>query len=107
MECQTDGSLIDVIQERRRWWRTSRRHSRLWVEMNKVTLADQQHIPETLDVLLSLQGIPDEVRLYLARRQIMWIDIENKERADFGNNLGEEVVQYLRRYGVRFFRVQQ
>lgn len=107
MACRTNGSLIEVIHERRRWWRTSRHHLRLWVEMDKVTLADQRHVPEALDVFLSLRGIPDEVRLLLSRRQIMWIDIENKERADFGNDLGEEVVQYLRRYGVRLFRVRQ
>jgi hypothetical protein len=38
---------------------------------------------------------------------VMWIDIEKKERSVFGNDLGEEVVLFLRRYGVRFFRVEK
>ncbi len=58
------------------------------------------------DVFLSLWAIPGPLRQALARSGILWLDIENKERSDARNPLGEEVAQHLRRYGVRFFRVR-
>jgi hypothetical protein len=57
------------------------------------------------DVLLSLPPVSAAERMALTRRGAMWIDLENKERSDKGNNLGEEVAQYLKRYGVRLLRI--
>ena len=54
---------------------------------------------------LSLVQIPEDLRRALDAAGVMWIDIDRKERSDSGNALGEEVVHYLRRYGVRFYRV--
>jgi hypothetical protein len=59
-----------------------------------------------IDVVLSLHRIPDPLRSALSRRRVTWLDLEAKERSDSGNDLGEEVVQHLRRHGVRFFRVK-
>ena len=50
--------------------------------------------------------IPEAIRSDLNRRKQMWIDLEKKERSDFGNELGEVVAQYLKRYGVRLSRVR-
>ena len=61
-------------------------------------------LPTNLDVMLSLTAIPTPLRQKLSARRVMWIDIERKERSDYGNDLGEEVAQYLKRYGVRLFR---
>jgi acetyltransferase-like isoleucine patch superfamily enzyme len=58
------------------------------------------------DVLISLKEIPREVREMCNSRMIMWIDIEKKEQPLFWNDLGEEVTLFLKRYGVRLFRVQ-
>jgi hypothetical protein len=58
------------------------------------------------DVFLSLWAIPRELRKSLTERGVVWLDLEKKERSDAGNPLGDEVAQHLRRYGVRFFRVQ-
>jgi hypothetical protein len=57
------------------------------------------------DVFLSLRGIPQSVRARMKEQRTLWIDIESKERADIDNDLGDEVVLFLRRYGVRFLRV--
>jgi len=56
------------------------------------------------DVILSLNSLTTETRRALNAANCAWLDIQNKERSDFGNELGEEVAMYLRRYGVRLLR---
>jgi len=56
------------------------------------------------DVVVSLNAISPETRRELNADKSVWIDIQNKERSDFGNELGEEVAMYLRRYDVRLLR---
>jgi acetyltransferase-like isoleucine patch superfamily enzyme len=56
------------------------------------------------DVIVSLNAITEETRRRLNAANSTWIDIQNKERSDSGNDLGEEVAMYLRRYGVRLLR---
>ena len=56
-------------------------------------------------VFLSLKGIPPQDRKRLSASKVMWIDVQNKEHPMTANELGEEVVLFLRRYGIRFFRV--
>ena len=60
--------------------------------------------PKEAKAYVSLTAIPQTLRDRLAATGILWMDIEKRERADFGNDAGEEVVQFLRRYGVRFYR---
>jgi acetyltransferase-like isoleucine patch superfamily enzyme len=57
-----------------------------------------------VDVLISLPELSEEWRRKLIRRRVAWIDIEKRERADIDTMFSEEVVQYLRRYGLRFLR---
>ena len=59
---------------------------------------------ENLAVVLSLFHIPDDLRTRYESQNVMWIDVAAKARSDAGNELGEEVAQYLKRYGVRLFR---
>lgn len=61
---------------------------------------------DNTSVVLSLFTISDELRCRFNTLNCMWIDVESKERSDNGNDLGEEVAQYLKRYGVRLFRVK-
>ena len=61
---------------------------------------------EKLNVFISLKTIPTQVRQKLNARGIMWFDIEKKESPLFWNDLGDEVALFLRRYGVRFYRVE-
>ncbi len=60
--------------------------------------------PENCNVFVSLSSISESLRSKLESKGIMWIDIEKKERSELGNDMGEEAIQYLRRYGVRFTR---
>lgn len=59
---------------------------------------------DDLDALVSLKTIPPAVRRRLESKRVLWIDLEKKERPDFGHEFGEEVVQFFKRYGVRLFR---
>ena len=61
---------------------------------------------EKLDVFVSLKTIPKAVRRILNSNNVMWLDIEKKERPQFWNDMGDEVVLFIRRYGVRFYRVE-
>jgi acetyltransferase-like isoleucine patch superfamily enzyme len=103
--CRMEGAVHEVIDPRRRWWRPRPRRWRMAVEYGRVTHDTLRCLPKQLDVFVSLRSIPPEVRAALEARGQMWIDLEAKERPNAGNPMGEEVVQYLRRYGVRFFRV--
>ena len=57
-------------------------------------------------VLVSLRTIPQVMRKIMNSKKIMWIDLENKEQPVNWNDLGEEVGHFLKRYGVRLFRVE-
>lgn len=56
------------------------------------------------DVIVSLNAITEETRRTLNAAKCAWLDLHNKERSDFSNELGEEVAMYFRRYGVRLLR---
>ena len=102
-ECHRDGLMLVVHEPGRRWFPGKGREWRCAVVENR--------FPElglgSVDVILSLLQIPERNRHDFAEAGQMWIDIEKKERSDQGNVFGEEVVQYLKRYGVRLFRVEQ
>lgn len=57
-----------------------------------------------LDVYLSLCSISEKTRLAFDSGNTLWLDIQKGQRANFSNDFGEEVVNYLKRYGVRFTR---
>jgi len=59
---------------------------------------------QRLDVFLSLFELPEEARSFLSNRKIMWIDIATKEQSLDSNDLGDEVSNFLRRFGVRTLR---
>ena len=59
---------------------------------------------DRLDVLVSLREIPDDLRQRLSARGTMWIDISAKAQPQFCNALGNEVLSFFRRYGVRTLR---
>ncbi len=61
---------------------------------------------EGIDVLLSYGKIPPAGRQEIEGRGVSWFDVENKERSAVTNDLAEEVAQFLRRYGIRFFWIK-
>lgn len=60
--------------------------------------------PSAASVILSLAPIGEQERQRLESRQQMWLDLESKERGGPSNSLGEELAEFLKRYGVRFAR---
>jgi acetyltransferase-like isoleucine patch superfamily enzyme len=107
LACRRVDGMLEVVDSRKRiWWARSPRVWRLQVHDRLGEVESSESVQTRVHVFLSLRRIPADVRLNLDKRQVMWIDIETKERSDFGNDLGEEVALYLRRYGVRFFRTK-
>jgi hypothetical protein len=107
LACDHLDGVITVVQTTGSGWFAKERTWRLLVESDPIGsggLADER---ADVHVVLSLHALPDAIRTQLARRKVAWIDIQKKERSDYGNDLAEEVVQFLRRYGVRFTRVEQ
>ena len=106
LSCSENGSGFEISEQRKALLGNRERTWRLKVEYER---KEEKEIPaglEDLDVFLSLRQIPGPVRSYLNSKKIMWIDIEKKEQPLFWNDLGEEVALYLKRYGVRLFRVE-
>lgn len=95
----------EMVGTRKKRFKKIREHGQLQVLYDPVDSA------QTFDfaypaIVLSLEVIPDKVRETIEYRGNMWIDIAGKERSHSGNIFGEEVVKYMGRYGVRFFRVK-
>lgn len=103
--CDDQGEVITVVQRSRHAWFGKERVWRLRVASAPVEEQVLESGLADVHVLLSLLRLPDEVRGQLDRRKVAWVDIQAKERSEYGNDLAEEVVQFLRRYGVRFTRV--
>ncbi len=101
ISCREEGDLIEVTVVKRRWGFRTEKAWRMRVAADGLP----EDSREPVDLLLCLHQIPDQLRSEMVRRKQMWIDLEKKERSDFGNDLGEEVAQYLKRYGVRLFRM--
>jgi len=100
--CKQDGPSYEVCEPKRRW-RTARQW-RLQVNEADVPNALKELGVRRPDVFLSLSEIATDVRDFLDARNIMWIDIASKAQSRRSNPLGEEVLSYFRRYGVRTLR---
>ena len=104
-ESENDEYLISRIE--RRFWALREKTWRLSVKYDELTKEDLSAAKNKPDILLSLRAISDNFRKELAQKGVMWIDIENKEQSEQTNDLGDEVILFLRRYGVRFLRVKE
>ena len=104
--CSPNGNVYHVVSVRKGWSGERRKEWRLGVSYGTEGKVNGLPSETDVDVLLSLWAIPTSVRKHLGSRNIMWIDIEKKEQSSLTNDLGEEVLLFLRRYGVRFFRVE-
>ena len=61
--------------------------------------------PSSINVLLSLIRISPQQRLAIENSNQMWLDIYSKERGGTSSFMNEELVEFIKRYGVRFERV--
>ena len=59
------------------------------------------------DVYLGFHEIAAPRRAALASQRTAWFDIERKERSEGTNDLADEIALFLRRYGIRFFRIKE
>jgi acetyltransferase-like isoleucine patch superfamily enzyme len=96
----------EVTQVRKSLLRGKRKTWRLGIAYDAVLVDADAASFEELDVFVSLNMIPPELRKSLSAAKVMWLDMEKKERPIFWNDLGDEVALFLRRYGVRFIRVE-
>jgi acetyltransferase-like isoleucine patch superfamily enzyme len=104
LRCTQDGDRYEVLQPTRSWLLRRVRRWRIQVVEGSVREAIDQTSADPLHVLLSLREIPEDVRRSLESRGALWIEIARKERSHLSNALGEEVSQFLKRYGVRTLR---
>lgn len=102
LDCQGDGEHYEIRQPRGRWRRAKR--WRMRIADGDVRRASKTLEAGSPDVFLSLWEIPDDVRDFLTSRKIMWIDVSRREQSRISNDLGNEMISFFRRYGVRTSR---
>ncbi len=105
LDCNQNGDDFKVTQVKRTFLGKKIKTWCLRVAYGGVSEVEVFSRSEPLDVLISLKAIAGETRKKLNAKKVMWLDIEKKERPLFWNDLGDEVALFLRRYGVRFYRV--
>jgi acetyltransferase-like isoleucine patch superfamily enzyme len=99
LECDKNGDNYEIRTPGGCW-----RRPKTW--RMRVTDGDVRQAVKELgslspDVFLSLFEIPDDVRDFLCSRNTVWIDVAKKQRPRASNDLGDEVLNFLKRYGIR------
>ncbi len=102
--CKQDGDHYEFLKPTRGWRRANTGPWGLQVAEGDVREALQRLSPGKTHVFLSLREIPPDLRCFLETRRVKWIEIANKEQAQFSNDLADEVLLFLKRYGVRTLR---
>ncbi|RJP92383.1 MAG: hypothetical protein C4518_06945 [Desulfobacteraceae bacterium] len=105
LPCNSKGNIYEVTKAEKKLLMNIRRTMRFSLSCETPPDDTWNSSQEDIDVFLSLWAIPVNLRKELIVRQVMWIDVENKEQSFLDNDLGNEIILYLRRYGVRFIRV--
>ena len=101
-----NGKTYEITEKTRTFLGEKRRSWRLAVSHDELNGDNESGEYQEFDVFLSLNEIPFNWRKILDSRRIVWIDIEKKEQSYMTNDLAEEVLLFLRRYGVRFVRIR-
>lgn len=104
LSCRQDADCYEIQKPNAGWRPGKTRSWRMLVTDGDVREAVKSLAAVRLDVLLSLCEVPDDVRELLSARNTLWIDIARKERPRIENDLGEEVLNFFKRYGVRTLR---
>jgi acetyltransferase-like isoleucine patch superfamily enzyme len=72
-------------------------------EIQRITFSVTGEVSlERIDILVSLDTLPNEVQKSLSARSTMWFDIEGRRCSLYLNWLGLELKAFLSRYGLRF-----
>src|SRR5579883_583220 len=101
--CEQKDHLITVYSNKKSGLLRKAKTWRVWTQTSPGTQLPGT-AAESIDFFIALRQISLEVRRELDRREIPWADIETKQRSERSNDIAEEVIQYFRRYGVRFLR---
>lgn len=104
LECQSKGLYYEIHQPSGHWWRKQRSWRLLATDGSAREVIGNLPGSIRLDVFLSLWEIPSDIRDSLSKQKIMWIDMAKKEQTRASNDLGDEVLAFLKRYGVRTAR---
>lgn len=99
------GHRYNISKPSSSWWQRDGGPWALEIIDGDVREAFQRLSPGSLQVLLSLWDIPDDIRQRLQSQGTMWIEIAKKEQSRQSNDLGDEVSNFLKRYGVRTRRI--
>jgi len=96
------GELRFIKTLQRLFWK-HRTEWHLYYRLNKTIIwSDLKSSANQL--FLSLTSINEDERKSIEKGKAMWIDLSNKCRGGISNDLGEEMVLFLSRYGLRFSR---
>jgi len=105
LNCVKDGHQYIVSKPASSWWRRDSGSWTLGIIDGDVREAIQNLNPRSIHVVLSLWEIPNDIRVHLQSQGTMWIEIAKKEQSCSSNDLGDEVSNFLKRYGVRTLRI--
>ena len=105
LHCEQNGHRFTVSKPSSGWWRGGGGSWNLEVVDGDVREAVRNLTRGPVNVLLCLWEIPDDVRQHLQSQGTMWIEIARKEQSRSSNDLGDEVSNFLKRYGVRTIRI--
>ena len=103
LRCDGSGSDYTICQTNKRG-RARQKGWRLRVAAQSAE-GTTGPVSADIDVWISFHKISLEERKRLKELNVLWFDVENKERSPLSNDLSEEVALFLRRYGIRFIRV--
>jgi acetyltransferase-like isoleucine patch superfamily enzyme len=104
LHCEQQGHRYTISNPRKRWWqRSEERWTLQAINGDARDAVENMRFP--VDVFLSLWEIPDDVRERLLSQDTMWIEIAKKEQSRHSNDFGDEVSNFLKRYGIRTTRI--
>ena len=101
LRCKREGTRYRVSKPSAKWWCKT---DDSW-SLEVVEGEARKELVGSVDVLLSLRDIPEDMRQHLHAQGTAWIEIDKKEQSRKSNLLCDEVAHFLKRYGVRTFRI--
>lgn len=105
LHCDQQGHRYRISKPASSCWREDGSAWTLEVVDGDIHQAIERLGSGSVHVLLSLWDIPDDIRQRLQSQGTMWIEIAKKEQSRHSNDLGDEVSNFLKRYGVRTLRI--
>ncbi len=108
LQCEEkENNSLEIRQSKRSFFKKRQTVWRLQILYEEFAEQVEVYKENDCNLILSLCAIPDSARQKLNNSNISWVDIENKEQPFLMNDLGEEVALFLKRYGIRLFRVKE